>query len=52
MSLNAENLPFIVSETLVSVLMHVYVYTCMKHVYIEFEHVYAYLRVSVAFLFQ
>ena len=41
-SLNAENLPFKVSRTLANAHMHVYVYTCMKHAYVELEHACAY----------
>ena len=42
LSFNAENLPFIVFGTLACIHMPVYVYTCMKHVYIGLEHTYAY----------
>ena len=41
-SLNAKNLPYIVSGTLGCTHMYVYVYACMKHVHVELEHACAY----------
>ena len=43
LSLNAENLSYIISETVACARMHVYAYACFMHVYTELEHACAYM---------